>query len=245
MNFGQFHTEPFYLKVAKGKVNGHSHIHKFGAVPAMSQNTTGTVWDVNDTVYPWSAFDTAGVLNIPAVNVSDTGKTVTIYGLDGNYNAMTETLTVSSSTTTTGTKSFKRVYRAFFNGAASNVGDVLINKGATTVAAIKAGKAQTLMAVYTVPAGFTGYLTKGVCTVQAGADGTGDMFVRYFGLDSFRVGHSFEVANAEYNYEFTFPQQLPEKSDIDVRVSVRSNNARVTAAFDMLLVDNRYIASEK
>jgi len=245
MNFGQFHTEPFYLKVAKGKVNGHSHIHKFGAVPAMSQNNTGTVWDVNDTLYPWSAFSTAGVLSIPAVHADDDGDLVTVSGLDDNYNPITENFTVSSSGTTTGTKLFKRVYRAYFTNSTTNLGDIVIQKAGTTVATIKAGKAQTLMAVYTVPAGYTGYLAKGTCTVQQNADATGDMFVRYFGQDSFRVGHSFEVTGGEYNYEFTFPQRIPEKSDIDLRATVRSNNARITAAFDMLLVDNRYVGLEK
>jgi hypothetical protein len=48
------------LGVAKGQFDDITHIHKFGAVPAMSQNQTGTIWDVNDTSYPWSAFDTAG-----------------------------------------------------------------------------------------------------------------------------------------------------------------------------------------
>jgi hypothetical protein len=226
------------LGVAKGQFDDITHIHKFGAVPAMSQNTTGTIWDVNDTAYPWSAFDTAGTLSIPAVNASDNGKSVVLVGLDSDYLELSETVTVSSSGATTTTQSFKRIFRAYItNGSATNVGDIVIQKGGTTVATIKAGKAQTLMAVYTVPAGKTGYIIKGTCTCQAGADATGEMFVRYFGEDSFRVGHSFEVSGTggEYTYDFGVPFKVPEKSDIDVRCSVRSNNARVTAAFDMIL----------
>ena len=226
------------LGVAKGQFDDITHIHKFGAVPAMSQNTTGTIWDVNDTAYPWSAFDTAGTLSIPAVNASDNGKSVVLVGLDSDYLELSETVTVSSSGATTTTQSFKRIFRAYItNGSATNVGDIVIQKGGTTVATIKAGKAQTLMAVYTVPAGKTGYIIKGTCTCQAGADATGEMFVRYFGEDSFRVGHSFEVSGTggEYTYDFGIPVKIPEKSDIDVRCSVRSNNARVTAAFDMIL----------
>jgi len=226
------------LGVAKGQFDDITHIHKFGAVPAMSQNTTGTIWDVNDTTYPWSAFDTAGTLSIPAVNASDNGKSVVLVGLDSDYLELSETVTVSSSGATTTTQSFKRIFRAYItNGSATNVGDIVIQKGGTTVATIKAGKAQTLMAVYTVPAGKTGYIIKGTCTCQAGADATGEMFVRYFGEDSFRVGHSFEVSGTggEYTYDFGIPVKIPEKSDIDVRCSVRSNNARVTAAFDMIL----------
>lgn len=226
------------LGVAKGQFDDITHIHKFGAVPAMSQNTTGTIWDVDDTTYPWSSFDTAGTLSIPAVNASDNGKSVVLVGLDSDYLELSETVTVSSSGATTTTQSFKRIFRAYVtNGSATNVGDIVVQKGGTTVATIKAGKAQTLMAVYTVPAGKTGYILKGTCTCQAGADATGDMFIRYFGQDSFRVGHSFEVSGTggEYTYDFCIPVKIPEKSDIDVRCSVRSNNARVTAAFDMIL----------
>ena len=226
------------LGVAKGQFDDITHIHKFGAVPAMSQNQSGTIWDVNDTAYPWSAFDTAGTLSIPAVNASDNGKSVVLVGLDSDYLELSETVTVSSSGATTTTQSFKRIFRAYVtNGSVTNVGDIVVQKGGTTVATIKAGKAQTLMAVYTIPAGKTGYMLKGVATCQAGADATGEMFIRYFGQDSFRVGHSFEVSGTggEYLYDFGIPIKIPEKSDIDVRCSVRSNNARVTAAFDMIL----------
>lgn len=226
------------LGVAKGQFDDITHIHKFGAVPAMSQNQTGTIWDVNDTTYPWSSFDTAGTLSIPAVNASDNGKSIVLVGLDNDYLELTETVTVSSSGATATTQSFKRIFRAYVtNGSVTNVGDIVVQKGGTTVATIKAGKAQTLMAVYTVPAGKTGYLLKGVATCQAGADATGDMFVRYFGQDSFRVGHTFEVSGTggEYLYDFGVPVKIPAKSDIDVRCSVRSNNARVTAAFDIIL----------
>lgn len=226
------------LGVAKGQFDDITHVHKFGAVPAMSQNQTGTIWDVNDTSYPWSAFATAGTLSIPAVNASDNGKSVVLVGLDENYVELEETVTVSSSAATTTTGEFIRIFRAYVtNGSATNVGNINIQKGGTTVGRITAGKAQTLMAIYTVPAGKTGYILKGVATCQSGADATGDMFIRYFGQDSFRVGHSFEVSGTggEYLYDFGVPVKIPEKSDIDIRCSVRSNNARVTAAFDIIL----------
>lgn len=234
---GSKYIEDDYISIARGHVKDASHIHKFGAVPAMSQNQTGTVWDVNDTIYPWSAFNTAGVLTVPAVNASDNGKIIRVYGLDDNYDEITETFTISSTGTTTGTKTFKRVYRAYVTDGVTNIGNINVQRGGTTVLRITAGKGQTLMSIYTVPRGFTGYLLKGTMSCQAGADATGDMFVRYFGQSSFRVGHSFEVSGAggQYTYDFGVPIQIPAKSDIDVRATVRSNNARITGAFDLIL----------
>ena len=230
------------INIAAGRAIRHSHVHKFGAVPSMSQSGTGTVWDVSDTLYPWSALDTPAVVNIERNNVADEGYSVTVQGLDADYNFQEETITIAGADTL-GTKLFRRVNRAFCTaGGATNTGNIDIEAGAaggTTVARITAGKGQTLMSVYTVPKNKTAYLMKGTMTCQDGADASGNMFVRYVGQDTFRIGHSFEVSGdgGQYMYEFAVPIEIPQKSDIDVRATVRSNNARVTAAFDLILVD--------
>ena len=230
--------DDIHLNIARGLVKGTTFIHKFGAVPAMSISTTGTIWDVNDTVYPWSAWATAGTITVDRASTSDANKHVTIVGLDANYEFLTETIILTAPTGNASTNSFIRVFRAFIGDGETNIGLISIKRSTTVVAAITAGKGQTLMAIYTVPAGYTGYLIKGTGSAQAGADATGDMFIRYFGSASFRVGHSFEVSGAggQYMYEFHVPIPIPAKSDIDVRFITRSNNGRYTAAFDIILI---------
>lgn len=233
--------EQFDLNVSRGKVRGASQIHKFGATPSQSINTTASVWDKGDTLYPWSAFDTPGVLVAAQVGASDNGKVITIEGLDENYELASEDFTLSSTGTVTGTQTFKRVYRGFVSsGDGSNVGQINFSRGGTQVLRILAGAGQTLMTVYTVPAGYTAYLYKGVATAQSGADATGYMYVRYNSVATiFRVGHTFEISGGgQYEYEFSFPQEMPEKTDIDIRLTTRSNNGRFTAAFDILLIKN-------
>ena len=229
------------INIARGLVRDTTFEHKFGAVPAMSIGVTGTVWDKSDTLYPWSAFNTSNTASIAttlangSTSTLDNGKEVTFYGLDNDYNIQTETVTISGSTATT-TKSWKRLYRATINGG-TNSTQIRTSVNSTEVLRITIGTAQTLMAIYTVPAGYTAYLTQGTMSIQASGDATGDMFVRYFGTTAFRVGHSFEVAGTggQYMYNFSVPLAIPEKSDIDIRAAVRSNNSRVTAAFDMIL----------
>lgn len=231
------------IRLSSGQTVDASFNHKFGAVPAMSINNTGTIWDINDTLYPWTALDTPAVVNVERNNVADEGFVVTVQGLDGNYDFQEEEITISGADTL-GTKLFKRVNRVFCTaGGATNTGNIDIEAGAaggTTVARITAGKGQTLMAVYTVPRGYTGYLCQGVASIQYGGDATINMFVRYADQDTFRIGHSAEVAGTgmPYHYDFTVPIKIPSKSDIDIRASVRSNNARVTAAFDVVLLEN-------
>ena len=233
------------INIAAGLVDGWATIHKFGAVPEMSQNSSGTIWDIPDTNYPWSAFDTPGILSITTTtqngnsSTADDGITVHVLGLDENYEEVEDTFVIAGGTAT-GTVSFKRVYRAYIDGTEANQTNINVLRGGTEVLRITIGKSQTLMAIYTVPAGKTGYLLQGVSTCAANADATIDMFVRYFGQDSFRIGHTAEVAGVggQYQYQFGVPIQIPEKSDLDIRAEVRSNNARVTAAFDIVLVDN-------
>ena len=89
-----FHwDENFRLNVSRNKVRGASLIHKFGAVPAMSQSQTGTVWDKNDTVYPWASWNTAGIIVAPQVTADDADKVVTVIGLDNDFNEVSETFT--------------------------------------------------------------------------------------------------------------------------------------------------------
>lgn len=234
-----FPTEDTYLNIARGLVKDTSVIHKFGAVPRMSINTSGTIWDVDDTLYPWSALNTATPLQVQGANASDNGKVITVQGLNAAYELIEEDISVNTSAVES-TLAFLRVYRAFVKTGETNVGDIVIDAKltTTTIAQINAGKGQTLMAIYTVPAGYTGYLTQGIASIQYGGDATIDMMIRYEGQTAFRIGHSGEVAGTgmPYSYKFSVPLAIPGQSDIDIRARVRSNNARVTAAFDIILI---------
>ena len=229
---------------------GFGQIHKFGAVPAMSQDTNGTIWDENDTVYPWSTIDSNGVLTVSVVapnnegtaRTTHDGATVEIQGLDSNYELQTETVTISGSSATT-TNAYKRVFRARFAAATGfdpNSERILIQSGGTTVAKILEGIGQTLMSIYTIPAGFTGYLMRLDVTAQGTATGSFKLFARPGGAGSFQLKHVAEVngVGGPYQLEYPIPQSFTEKTDIDARMHTLSNNGRYTCTFDILLVDN-------
>ena len=225
------------LGIAKGQFSDISHVHKFGATPQMSINTTGTIWDVSDTLYPWSVWDSgASQLDIVCASANDVGLTLHVFGLDSNYELISESTEVTSQTGQTTTNSYIRVNRAYVTNTVNNEGNISLQYSGTVVARLLAGQGQTMMAIYTVPEGHTGYIVKGVSTCEANADGSGFFYAREFGLSSFRVQHSFELGlGNQYDYQFTIPLNMPAKTDLDVRVLVRSNNSRVTAAFDIIL----------
>jgi len=228
-------SEPFELQVARGQIPGHSHQHIIADVPEMSNNTLGTVWDVNDTPYPWSAWDTPGTLAVARANAADADKKVILTGLDVNYEPITESVTLTDATGNMTTQVFQRLQSARMNGTGENAGDITITRAGTTVGFLNAGVGQTLMGIFTVPAGHTAYLTQGTMSQQRDGDASGFFYYRIPG-DQFLVGHTFEVADGQYLYQFTCPFALPAKADLDVRVRTRANNARITAAFDMILI---------
>ena len=229
---------------------GFGQIHKFGAVPAMSQDTNGTIWDEDDTIYPWSTIDSNGVLTVSVVAPNNEGNAVTthdgdtveIQGLDSNYELQTETVTISGSSATT-TNNYKRVFRARFIAATGfdpNSERILIKSGTTTVAKILEDLGQTLMSIYTIPAGKTGYLMRLDVTAQGTATGSFKLFARPGGAGSFQLKHIAEVngVGGPYQLEYPIPQSFTEKTDIDARMHTLSNNGRYTCTFDILLVDN-------
>ena len=230
--------EEFPLNVSRGKVRGASVVHKFGAVDSMATNTTGTIWDIDDTLYPWSVFNTAGVIVCQPVDPLDNNHVVRVEGLDANYEEVSEDFIVSSAAITPGTVLFKRVYRAYVtDDSGTNVADITFTKDGTNVLRISAGKGQTLMAIYTVTAGCTAYIKQIACSAQAGADATVDVKVRNTsGVE--RVQASFEVVGngGPYINQFYYPLRVPEKTDIEFRATTRSNNGRYTATFDMIVI---------
>ena len=213
--------------------DGISVIHKFGYNPDVDNNSEPeTIWSTGG-LYPWASFDSASTLTIASTNTSDTD-TIKISGLDNDFNMFSETITVNGTSNVTTTKQFKRVYRMSYTGNA--VGTITAKIGATTVAQIDAGENQTLMAVYTVPAGYEAYVLAGDATVQKNKDCQVAFYARSQD-ESFRIAHIAELFENSYRYDFPAPLRIAEKTDLDVRVKeVESNNTRVTANFDLLLV---------
>lgn len=228
-------SEPFELQVARGQIPGHNFEHVIADVPEMSVDTFATVWDVTDTLYPWNVWETPGTLSIARDSVADADKKLILTGLDVNYEPITEIVPLTDATGNTTTQVFKRLQSARMNGTGENDGDVTITLNGTTVGFLLGGAGQTLMGIYTVPAGHTAYLTQGTMSQQKNGDASGFFYYRIPG-DQFVVGHTFEVTEGQYFYQFTCPFALPAKADLDIRARTRANNARITAAFDMILI---------
>lgn len=229
-------SEPFELQVARGQIPGHKSIFKFGVNPSV-QNVEETVWEGGGLyVYPSSAVT---MTIASASGATDNGVVITLSGLDSDYNEQSETVTLAGSGTATTTKSFLRVYRGFVAGSQAPVGAVTAANGGVTYAYIN-GDNQTLMAVWTVPAGYDGFITQldvTVLTEQNNKFGNLRLVTKEQG-GVFRTQETFSVEQGPISLPYTIPVHIPEKTDIEYRAVASSSqaNLRVSAAFEILYI---------
>ena len=223
--------------IAAGDLAGYAGVHKYGAVFGTAVGTMSSVWTRADTtanaLYDWTY--SAGTVTVVSSSGSDTS-TVTVEGLDENYDFATETFTLTGVTpTAAGSVTFSRVNRAFMN-TATNVGDIHVKRSTTIVTEIAAEMGQTLQAFYTVPAGKTAYLMNLACS--ASKNQVVDLFLFQRPLNgAFRVAATMSLNQGNEVLEFPVPVAFTEKTDIDLRTK-GSSNATISADFNLILVDN-------
>jgi hypothetical protein len=223
---------PYLIGIAQGLVSGTSSINKFGYRESIP-NSYQTIWD-GTADYAYAAAGT--VLAVADNTSSDNNGTVEIQGLDQNYVPITETLTIGGSASS---NQFLRVFRARMitaNTGSTNVDEIRIKRATTDLAIILAGAGQTLMSLYTIPAGKTGYLIR----LQGNVDANNDALFRLISRplnESFNVKGQFGVFASGFTVEYPIPLVFTEKTDLQV-VAKSQNNVGGGATFDLILKDN-------
>ena len=232
-------SEPFELQIARGQIPGHYRVHKFGFNPLVNE-LEETIWDVGGIyAYPSSA---AKMTATSTDGANDEDVQVTIQGLDADYNPLSETVALDGTGVGETNGFFLRVFRAFIEGSQQPSGTVNITNSSTTYARISLGENQTLMTVWTVPAGYTAYLLQKDVTCLTEANnkfGTIRLITRKPG-GVFRTHDKFAVHNAHTEIAYSIPLPLAEKTDIEVRAIGSSSNSalHVSAALDIVYIKN-------
>jgi len=230
---------PYFVQVSRGLVNGHKRIFKFGHNPEI-QDVEETIWDGGGIyTYPSSA---VAMTVTSGAGATDNGVQVNVGGLDADYNEVNETVTLAGSGTATTTQTFLRVNRCFIAGSTAPTDNVTVANGGTTYAQITNGENQTLMTVWTVPAGYTAYLLAldaTAFTEQNNKVAT----LRYLTRELngvFRVKNKFDLFAAAFHQNYTTPEPISEKTDIEFRAVATSSNAdlRVAASMDIIYIEN-------
>ena len=239
---------PFYLAVQQGKVPGYSMVNKFGYNSSIGSLSFETIWETGND-YPWQS--SAVTVDVVSDDTNDdvvgTGaRTLRIQGLDGSYNLAEETVDMDGTTTVTTTQTFLRVFRMSVETAGTsgnNVGNISVTYtgGSDVAATITAGNGQTLMTLYTIPAGYIGYLLS--MNISSGKDQ--EMEFKFLQRDNtianagFQTKQFLNVRGGQTSVIFNAINIIPQKSDIYVS-GKGSSTSSASASFDLLLVQDGY-----
>ena len=246
-------SEPFELQVARGQIAWHYDVHKFGFNSDIDDSLE-TVW-AQGGLYSYLAAATQ--LSVSSSSTDDTSagtgaRTVTLFGLDADYNEISETITLNGQTAVTTTNSYLRIFRMVVNSAGSggeNAGVIYAGTGTVTsgvpankYATIAIGDNQTLMALWTVPANHTAYLLQTdvtVATTQNNKYCTASLVARPYG-EVFQVKDRFVKAESQTTLTYSLPLEFEEKTDIEYRAIGDSAGAdiAISAAFEIIYIWN-------
>jgi len=222
--------EPFELQVSRNQITFHSpqNIFGYGTTPATA-NLFRTVWEnmaTTEYVFPSSALTMQLVSNA----AGDTA-TITIVGLDANYNQITETLVLNGTTNVPTVNQYFRINSIYVSaGSATNpTGVVTLTNGGVTYAQINTGVfngttsslGRSQMAVFTVPAGYTFYGYR--YGAYSSFNGNSANYTIYRAITNSSAGVQQLIVqtpfNTTYEVQRHFPFPYVEKTDLRFQVA--------------------------
>ena len=239
------------IDLSAGNIDGVGYIEKFGRNDTMSANIE-TIWD-GGGIYTYLTSASAVYVTSSDGDDNPTGtgaRTVEVQGLDETYALVTEDVNVDDGASTA---TFIRVFRVRTKTTGSSgqaEGIISVRSasggGGTLLAQIQrvgigggSSLGQTFMALYTVPAGKTAYLTQWI--VGAGgqnADTTALLVARTFGDGGFNSKDIIISAGQQFAKDYKIPLQFTEKTDIEVRGFTSSAGNDCSSTFNLILIDN-------
>lgn len=243
----QMVIEPgFPLQVARGKVKNWFAATIVGENPNINSTTYESIWNAGGIYTGWDV-TSAAVVTIVSDNVNDaaagTGaRTVLVEGLDGDYNEISETVTLDGTSIVTTSATFLRVWRVTVQTAGSgeaNAGVISGTIDGDSVFVMPAGNNRTLLSMFTVPANAKAYLYHFWFENASNDQLRWELNYReengVFVPKRQGVIHRFSIRfNAHGIESFT------EKTDIDIRSrrETGAGTSRVTSGYRLLIERN-------
>lgn len=246
------YTTNFLIAVQQGLVPGHSIISKFAENPDIDSGSPADVWDFPDALlYTFSS--TAAIDSISSDNAGDTIEIV-VQGLDADFKEVTQAVMINGQTRVALPTPLIRCHRAFNGNGVDMLGNVYVYENtpisggvpidSTKVRAyISTFEQQTLMGVYTVPAGKTAFflgfmasLSKPVASATAIITGSSRPFERVF-RTQLRFAIS-SVGSSSVEVPSNAFSLFPAKTDFVAHANASANNTGVSITFDFLLVED-------
>ena len=249
----QLTSDPM-LDIASGTRFGHGQVNKFGASGDVADGVAEEIWD-GAVPYVWPTTATIEKVRAAVDSVATRGMILNIQGVDANYDLTSVNTLLDPADSTTEVDIIANLLRVFrVKIIDSTVADQDIWVGPTGFASkqavITAGNNQTLMALYTIPAGKTGYVTNYYASVIGDASAPAKIpnyvLFRLWERDNAngyapQLKHETGAAligTSNVGHDFKPYHKVEEKTDIWMEATPDGDDARVSAGFDIILVDN-------
>lgn len=243
--------EPFELQVARGQITFHQSVIVFGYNDDVDTSLE-TIWPQGG-ILPY--LPSASVLSVSSDSANDTSggtgaRTVRIEGLNANHSSISEIVTMNGQTAVSTANQYLHINglhvlsAGSLNGAAGNIyfgtGTVTLGVPANIYDIIKYDYNSRLTGNYTVPAGYTAYLSEGLFSAgQAGGSNalTGRLIVR--GVDNIAMTAAIvTLNNGSADYKFEYPIVIPEKTTVEAQAFGSSANNACSSMFALVLIKN-------
>ena len=233
--------EPFDLQVARGQIMGHSLQNIFGYQSALTTTALYPVWEnLSAYTYPVSAT----TMLLYSSSASDTNVSVLINGLDANFNPISETIVLTNGATgVTTVNSYLRINGMALTTSVGNVGKLILSNAGKTVtyAAINAGIGKSQAAIYTVPAGYTYYLTRADIQVALVAGGNGSVNYQVYAKNNVS-GVALTVLQSSFVNLFSIRRVTPfaftEKTDLQWQAQTDTGTVHIGVNVEGYLIKN-------
>jgi len=230
---------PYLYDIAEGNVPDHSAVRRFG-----HNANVAVAWETVYNVSNLKTYLTAGErLKITSSSAADDGsplgngaRTVTITGLDDNYAIISETVVMNGVANVLTDAFFLRISCLTVTTAGAtgyNEGTITAsdNADAIILEQIEIQKNTSLCACYTVPAGYTFYVTQAMVTEASSKGSQLGFWVRMFGV-LWTMQRTVVLLDSGSVLPMTIPMKLPSKTDIEIRAKAVLAGANVTAGFE-------------
>lgn len=244
----------FILEIAKGNVPKHSLITKFGFNDDVdAASTPEDLWG-NTGVYVQPT--AARIHNFVSTSTDDASagigaRTILIRGIDGSYNAASETITLNGTSNVPSVNSYVHIHLVQVLTAGTTGNNVGLITGtaqtdATITITVPIGLNQSVSSIYMVPTGYKAYLMRyrarmgnatanSSATVQLLNKPFGGVFQLKTQIGLNNSGNSF----VQLDYTGSAPFVLQAKSLTKISCySVTNNNTTVEGEYDLILVQD-------
>lgn len=223
--------------------------HKFAGAIAIPDSTQKII-SVCENENP---FNDAGIaLYISSSNASDTQE-IYIEGIDTNYQAITATVSLNGQTAVL-IPTFRTIWRAYNNNSTDLQGTVYVGTAASPTNGVPStnnqyaaipGTAnnklvnQSLTSIFTIPEGYTGFITRWYGVSDKGDDVDFTMYRR-------SQGKVWRYIDRLQVYQNSFSKEMPylkfnEMDDLKIMGISSKNTSNGSITYDLIILNNEYL----